>query len=227
MLTVIVPTLDAGSTLEAALAALVPAACDGVVRQVVVVDGGSRDATQAIAEGFGSDLVEAQRGRGPQLAAGASAARHRWLLFLHGDTVLEPGWHEEVAEFVAEAEAADRPRAAAFRFALDDSSSRARLLERFVALRCALLALPFGDQGLLISRAHYEAIGGFRDLPLMEDVDLVRRIGRRSLAMLRSRAVSSAARYRRGYVRRMLRNALCLSLYYLRVPPRLIVRLYG
>lgn len=227
MLTVIVPTFDSEATLAATLTALVPAACEGMVRQVVAVDGGSRDSTLAIAEGFGCDVVSARRGRGPQLAAGARAARADWLLFLHADTVLDPGWYVEARAFI-EGMDAERPCAAAFRFALDDFAPAARRLERIVALRCALLALPFGDQGLLISRRHYEAIGGFRELPLMEDVDLMRRIGRRSLVLLATRAVTSAGRYRQsGYLRRMLRNAVCLSLYYIRVPPRLILRLYG
>ena len=94
--------------------------------------------------------------------------------------------------------------------------------------RCRLLALPYGDQGLLIPRGLYEALGGFRPLPLMEDVDLVRRIGRRRLALLPVAAVTSAARYRRaGYGPRVLRNLACLSLYGLGVPPRVIARLYG
>lgn len=228
MLTVILPTLDSEATLSPALAALVPGVCEGLVAQVVVADGGSEDATLDIAEGYGCDIVGVPRGRGPQLAAGARAARHEWLLFLHSDTVLEPGWHREAEAFMEHATRATAERAAAFRFALDDTGLRARTLERIVALRCALFALPYGDQGLLISRRHYQALGGFRDLALMEDVDLVRRIGRRSLRVLRSRAVTSAERYRRhGYLRRSLRNMLCLALFFLRAPPALIQRLYG
>jgi rSAM/selenodomain-associated transferase 2 len=229
MLTVIIPTLDSETTLGPTLASLIPAACDGVVCQVVVADGGSRDATHRIADELGCDFIAVPRGRGSQLAAGADLARQPWLLFLHADTVLDSGWHSEVAAFIERTETTgDRSLAAAFRFTLDDYGSAARWLERIVALRCALLALPYGDQGLLISRRHYDQLGGFRDLPLMEDVDLVRRIGRRSLVLLRTRAVTSAARYRkRGYISRMARNAGCLALYFLRVSPRVILRLYG
>ena len=103
-----------------------------------------------------------------------------------------------------------------------------RRLERLVAWRCRALALPYGDQGLLISRALYEAAGGFRPLPLMEDVDLVRRLGRRRLAALPVRAVTSAERWRReGWRRRSARNLACLSLWFLGVPPGAIKRLYG
>lgn len=101
-------------------------------------------------------------------------------------------------------------------------------MERLVALRCVLFALPYGDQGLVMPRSLYERLGGFRQMPLMEDVDLVRRIGRSRLAMLRAGAVTSAERYReQGYLRRSLRNLGCLALYFFKVPPRVISRLYG
>ena len=133
-------------------------------------------------------------------AAGSSqpaqaAADGKWLLFLHADTHPASGWDEEVGAFIAVP--ANQGRAACFRFALDDPAIAARLLERLVALRCRLLALPYGDQGLLMHRSLYEALGGFRPLPMMEDVDLVRRLGRRRLAYLRTPAVTSAVRFRR------------------------------
>lgn len=118
--------------------------------------------------------------------------------------------------------------AAAFRFALDDEGVRPRLLEQLVALRCAALRLPYGDQGLLIPKRLYDAVGGYRPLALMEDVDLVRRLGRRRTVMLRARAVTSAVRFRReGYLRRSTRNLLCLTLYALGVPVHVISRIYG
>jgi hypothetical protein len=118
--------------------------------------------------------------------------------------------------------------AAAFSFALDDFGARPRFLEAMVSLRCAVFRFPYGDQGLLIPKRLYDALGGHRPLPVMEDVDLVRRIGRRRLVMMRSRAVTSAVRYKRdGYFARMARNLACLSLYYMRVSPKAIVRIYG
>ncbi len=228
MISVVIPTLNAESGLPQTLAALVPAAADGLVRQVVIADGGSSDATLAIADETGCDIVPAPRGRGTQLAAGAKAAKADWILFLHADTVLDEGWMREVSAFVEKADASGRARAAVFRFRLDDYGFKPWFLERMVALRCALFAMPYGDQGLLVPRRLYDAIGGYSPLPLMEDVDIVRRIGRRRLVFLRSAAVTSPERYRRdGYFRRMARNLGCLTLYTLRVPPRLIVRLYG
>ena len=229
MISVVIPTLNAEGGLAACLTALVPAAVEGLVREVIVVDGGSRDRTLAIIEQSGAELVRAGPGRGEQLSAGAARARSPWLLFLHADTVLEPGWEREVSALIERIDSGSRrPTAAAFRFALDDDGFRPRMIETGVAMRCSLLRLPYGDQGLLIPRQLYQQVGGYSGLPLMEDVDLVRRIGRRRMTVLRSRAVTSAARYQQdGYVRRSARNLSCLALYFLRVPTRIIARLYG
>lgn len=231
MLTVVIPTLNAEHTLPRTLNSLIQASVRGLVRQVIIVDGGSTDGTGEVADAAGATFLEAPRGRGSQLAAGAEAAKCDWLLFLHADTVLSPGWEDEVYKWF---EHVERGRwggtevAAAFRFTLEDFSGKARFLEKMVALRCALLRLPYGDQGLIISKRYYRKLGGFKPVPLMEDVDLVRRIGRRRMVFLRSEAVTSPERYvRDGFFRRACRNIALLSLYYLRVPPRLLARLYG
>jgi rSAM/selenodomain-associated transferase 2 len=229
MISVVIPTLNAERKLAPTLAALVPAVVEGIVQEAIVVDGGSTDETRAIAEAAGTHLIEAPLGRGSQLDAGARASRSDWLLFLHADTVLDPGWAEEAQGFIKRVQTGRRDEAAAaFRFALDDDGAMPRFIERLVAWRCRLFGLPYGDQGLLISRRLYRRLGGFRPLPLMEDVDLVRRLKRRELVMLQSRAVTSGERYRReGYLARSLRNLGCMLLYYLRVPPRVLARIYG
>ena len=118
-------------------------------------------------------------------------------------------------------------RAAVFRFALAANLPAASRLEAMVDWRVRRLGLPYGDQGLLISRPLYDEIGGFRPLVLMEDVDIIRRIGRMRLDVLAPRAVTSASRYRRsGFVLRSCRNLMCLGLYYLGLPPHLIARIY-
>jgi rSAM/selenodomain-associated transferase 2 len=224
---VVIPTLDAEPALAATLSALVPAAVEGLVRQVIVVDGGSTDRTLEIADAAGAEIVKGPRGRGHQLAMGAERARWPWLLFLHADTVLQEGWEREAAAFMMRVDDSRDEAAAAFRFVLDDTGLKPRLLEAAVAARCALFRLPYGDQGLLIPRRLYLGIGGYRPLPLMEDVDLVRRLGRRRIRMLRSAATTGAERYRRdGYAGRVARNLRCLLLFYLRVPPERIARMY-
>lgn len=225
---IIIPTLNAEAGLPATLAALVPAVVTGLLKEVVIVDGGSDDHTLEIAEAAGANIVFAERGRGQQLIAGAEVARGDWLLFLHADTVLEAGWEHEVAAFIGAIERGRRPEtAAAFGFALDDTGFMPRMVEGGVSIRCRALGLPYGDQGLLISRQHYRALGGFSPLALMEDVDIVRRLGRKGVVILRTRAVTSAIRYRQdGYLRRILRNWLCVAMFYLGVPERHIVRVY-
>lgn len=228
MITVVIPTLNAEAGLAASLTALVPAAVEGLVREVIIVDGGSSDRTLTLADQAGATIIASDCGRGRQLAAGARAARMPWLLFLHADTVLEPGWEREAATFIERVETGKRvPAAAAFRFALDDLGLRPRLVEAGVQVRCTTLRLPYGDQGLLLPRHLYHEVGGFRELALMEDVDLVRRLGRRRMIIMRSRAVTSAVRYRRdGYALRSMRNLACLVLFCLKVPMRRIAQIY-
>jgi rSAM/selenodomain-associated transferase 2 len=226
LLSIVIPTLDAAATLPAALAVLGAPGKGALPREIVVVDGGSRDGTPALATAGGARLLAAPRGRGVQLAAGAAASTGAWLLFLHADTCLAAGWESAVMRFLADP--ANRQKAGYFTFRLDDLAPAARRLERRVAWRNLALGLPYGDQGLLVARAFYDELGGFRALPLMEDVDLVRRIGARRLVRLPVAAMTSAARFRRsGYRRRSLRNLCCLGLYFLGVPPRLIARLYA
>ncbi|MGF1649073.1 MAG: TIGR04283 family arsenosugar biosynthesis glycosyltransferase [Hyphomicrobiaceae bacterium] len=230
MITVVIPTLNSDLTLATTLTSLVPGVVAGVVRDVVIVDAGSTDHTLAVADSAGAEIISvAQRGRGPQLRTGAAAARGDWLLFLHSDTALEPGWEAEVAGFIDGIRAGRRDdSAAAFRFALDDSGLAPRVVEAGVSARCSLFGLPYGDQGLLVSRALYDAVGGYPDLPLMEDVEIVRRLGRKRVTMLRSRALTSAARYRRaGYASRVVRNWTCLVLHRIGVPIGTIQRIYG
>jgi rSAM/selenodomain-associated transferase 2 len=229
MISVVIPTLNAEASLPDTLSALIPATVDGLVREVVVVDAASTDATREIADAAGAEVLVTSPNRGAQLAAGAARARHPWLLFLHADTVLDVGWDREAAHFMERVEAGrTKPAAAAFRFALDDEGLAPRCLEGLVGLRCALFRLPYGDQGLLIHRDLYDRVGGYRDIPLMEDLDLVRRLGSRAVKNLRTRAVTSAQRYRSdGYLRRALKNQMCRVLFALRIPASRILQFYG
>jgi rSAM/selenodomain-associated transferase 2 len=230
MLSIVIPTLNAEAGLPACLTALVPAMVDGLLKEVVVVDGGSSDRTLEIADQAGCDVLSvAPPNRGAQLAAGAARARQPWLLFLHADTVLEETWHREVRTFIERVDAGQRPpAAAAFRFALDDLGFKPRLIEAGVALRCTLFRLPYGDQALLVPAQLYRARGGYQPLPLMEDVDFIRRFPRGERIILRTAAVTNAIRYKRdGYLQRSLRNLACLALFAARVPIARIQRLYG
>jgi len=222
---VVIPTLNAGETLGPVMGILSSAQKAQAIGRIIVCDGGSSDGTVEIAEEWGAQIERAKPGRGHQLAAGAVASSARWLLFLHADTRLSDGWENDVREFLTSENSEDH--AAVFSFALDDQSAAARILEWLVKWRCKLAALPYGDQGLLISRRLYSEIGGYRSLPLMEDVDLIRRLGSSRLVYLSTKAQTSAVRYlRNGYIRRSMGNLFCLGMYFLGVAPAIIVRFY-
>jgi hypothetical protein len=223
VISVVIPTLNAEASLADCLAALVPGVVEGLVKEAIVADGGSTDATAAVADAAGATVVQTERGRGSQLRAGCAAARADWLLVLHADTGLDEGWIEAVRAHVER-----RPDAAAyFRLRFDDGSAAARLWAAGVAVRCAVFGLPYGDQGLLIPKALYQAVGGYPDWPLMEDVEMVRRIGRARLRRLPAQAVTSAERYRReGWLRRSLRNGITLARWRLGEDPARLARSY-
>ena len=225
LISVIIPCLNAEKDLKHTLDALASAERAGFTPEIIIADGGSTDATREIAGAAGARVVICPPGRGTQLSAGAKAAKGDWFLFLHADTILDPGWETGVIVFTSNDR--NRERGAVFTFALDDDSRAARRLENIVRWRNRWLGLPYGDQGLLVHKRFYRQLGGHREIPLMEDVDLIRRIGMSRLALFDIRAITSAERYvKSGYVRRVLRNLFCLTLFFLRVSPRLIARIY-
>jgi len=214
---IIIPALNAEASLAATLRSV------GRAEQIIVADGGSHDATAHLARSGGAQVVESAPGRGRQLHTGAKAATQDWFLFIHADTILAPDWRAHVDAHMRGA--ADF--AGVFRFKLDDAAWQARALEALVALRVVVFALPYGDQGLLIHRRLYAALDGFRPLPLMEDVDFVRRIGRRRLKTLPCAAITSAQRWRKdGWLKRSVRNLACLTMFSAGAPIERIARLY-
>lgn len=222
VISVVIPTRNAAATLPQCLAALRTGAVDALVGDIVVADAGSSDATREIAEAAGARVLTVLGGRGPQLAAACAAASQSWLLALHADTVLQPGWKGAAIDHMDL-----RPDCAGwFRLRFDDASMKAELWSGGANLRAGW-GLPYGDQGLLISRALYDEMGGYKPLPLMEDVDLVRRLGRRRLAPVAAEAVCDASQYRtQGWFRRSARNWRLLARYFTGADPGELAQRY-
>jgi len=191
-ISVIIPTLESARHLPRALAPLVDGMAGGLIREVIVSDGGSRDETLDIADAAGCTVISGAPGRAKQLICGVARAKGRWLLVLHPQTVLARGWTEEVQTFFSFSEA--RKRAAVFKLAFDDKSAKGALF--WARLRTQMMKLPHGDQGLLISRFLYDGLSGYRDMQ-HEDIDFARRIGAKRLVFLETEAVTSADGYRR------------------------------
>ena len=190
-LAVVIPALNEAAHLPLLLAQL--AAMPALVAEVLVVDGGSRDRTEAIARLAGARVAGVPGGRGAQLALGAQQTTAPWLLFLHSDTRLPPDWAAAVTLALA-----SPPAGWYFQLQIEGAGLGLGLLQAGVALRSRWLQRPYGDQGLLVRRDVYLAAGGFRPLPLMEDLDLVERLaGQLRLRCLGPALLVAGRRWRR------------------------------
>lgn len=220
-LSVIIPVLNAEAELPAVLGCLMAGLEAGVLRELVVSDGGSVDGSCEMAEAAGAVVVVGAAGRGGQMARGAAAAGGEWLLFLHADTVLSEGWVEAVLAHIG----ADQ-RAGYFRLRFAARGFWPWFVAGWANVRARVFGLPYGDQGLLISRVLYDAVGGFSDIALMEDVAMARALKGR-LCALPVDAVSSAARYQQaGWLRHGARNLWRLVRYFAGVDPAKLRRGY-
>lgn len=220
LISVIIPTLDEQAGIAACLASVRRA--PGV--EVIVADGGSRDATVETARLAGARVIAAARGRARQMNAGAAASQGDILLFLHADTLLPHGWQAEVRRILGLPGTA----AGAFTFRLDRRTAGLRFIELTVAWRCRLAGMPYGDQGLFLRRGDFKAVGGFPDLPIMEDCELVRRLKKRGRIIVSpAPALTSARRWRqRGILATTALNSLVVVAFYLGYPPSRLRRLY-
>ena len=222
MISVIIPTLNEEACLGRCIESIrsAEAGCE-----IIVADGGSSDRTREAAERFpGVRLVQSEEGRGTQMNRGASHAQGDVLLFLHADTLLEEGWHIDIVAALRNEEIIG----GAFTFAIDNPRQKHRIVEAWVSMRCRIFRLPYGDQAIFIRRSAFEKLSGYKNMPLMEDVDLVTRmkkLGR--IAILQKKAVTSGRRWaHKGLVRTAAINQLTMLLYLLGVSPHRLARFY-
>lgn len=192
MLSAIVATHESERTLVRTLAALVPGATAGLLTEVIVADAGSKDATAEVADIAGCRFVSSHAALGARLRAAAMSARTPWLLFLRAGTVPEAAWIAATDRFISAADTAQTPRAAVFRPPAVDDLLRPGLSEVFAILRVAFGGGATPEQGLLISRSHYDTVGGHSDRSDTEAA-LLRKIGRRRIAMLAAGATPPRA----------------------------------
>lgn len=219
-ISVVIPTLNAGDALAPTLGALTPGLKAGLIRELVISDGGSLDETRAVAQAAGAVWIPGTPGRGGQLRRGAEAAGGDWLLFLHADTHLSADWADAALAHL------ESDKAGVFRLAFRAKGLAPWLVAGWANLRTRL-GLPYGDQGLLISRALYDAVGGFPDQPLMEDVAMARAL-KRQITILPATAETSAERYQQdGWLLRGAGNLLTLARYLAGADPQKLARRYS
>ncbi|MCH2096232.1 MAG: TIGR04283 family arsenosugar biosynthesis glycosyltransferase [Rhodobacteraceae bacterium] len=220
-ISVIVPTLNDASELPASLTALIEGVEAGLIGELIISDGGSKDHTRAIADDAGAIWVEGRPSRGAQFQRGAEVSRGDWLLFLHPDTRLEAGWSGPISRALEET--------GAFHFRLTFRASG--VLPSWVAgwanLRSVVFKLPYGDQGLLVHRRDFTAVGGYPDVPVLEDLVIARAL-RDKLREVPIRASSSAHVYtREGWILTGLRRVFLRLRYRLGAKPERLVKAYS
>ncbi|OFV93249.1 MAG: glycosyltransferase [Acidobacteria bacterium RIFCSPLOWO2_02_FULL_61_28] len=219
-ISVIIPALNEAGVIAGALAS----AAAEPDAELIVVDGGSRDATAEIARSHGATVVTAPLGRACQMNAGAHIATGEYLLFLHADTRLAPRYADEVRRILGLPGVA----AGAFELKIDGTGWGLRLVERAANLRSRLLELPLGDQAFFLKAALFRSLGGYSEIPLLEDLELARRLRRRGRIVTASiPALTSARRWESvGPLRATLLNQFFLLAYLAGIPPRQIATWY-
>lgn len=219
-ISVIIPTLNAEGALSDCLMSLMEGLDAGLIRELIVIDGGSDDATLKLADAWGAEIVTGTASRGGQLRRGCARANAEWLLVLHADTVLTAGWTGPVIAHLK------GQRAGWFQLRFDRDGFAARFVAGWANLR-SRFGLPYGDQGLLLPRALYQSVGGYPDQPLMEDVALARAL-QGQLSPIDAHAITSADKYAKsGWLRRGGRNIWTLLRYFMGAAPAELARSYA
>ena len=219
-ISIIIPTLNEGSNIDRCLRSL--RADPGIEK--IVVDGRSHDRTAEIARSLGAKVLAMTPGRARQMNAGVENAQGEFLLFLHADTVLPAAFPFWIRNTLAQPKVA----AGAFSFRLDASSPGLRVIEWVANWRSRFLQMPYGDQGLFLRSSLFREVGGFRDMPIMEDFEFIRRLRRRGhIRTVPLPAITSARRWKAlGLWRTTLLNQAIVLAYWGGIPPARLARWY-
>ena len=219
-LSIIIPTLNEADTIERTLSQLK----EINNLEVIVVDGGSNDKTADLARLQGANVIKTQPGKANQMNSGAAAATGEVLIFLHADTRMPAGFNHQIVAALAKKGVV----AGAFRLAIDSPAAGIRFIERATHLRSRFFQLPYGDQALFMNKAVFETIGGFADLPIMEDFILVCHLRRKGKIIILPTAVTTSPRRWQhfGILKTWLVNQMIIIAYYLGISPEQLARWY-
>jgi len=218
-ITVIIPTFNSCKNINKTLSNV-----NKYFKNIIIIDGRSTDNTRKIAKKYNSKIYLSNANRGKQLHIGAKKCNTDWFLFLHADTLLESTSYEEVKIFINKN---IKNKAAYFKLKFNEKNKYALFIENLVYLRNIIFRLPYGDQGLLISKSLYNKIGGFKPMPIMEDIYIIRKIGYKNLYLMNSNIITDAHKYKeQGWIKRPLLNLSCLLLYFIGYDLNKIYKIY-
>jgi len=207
--TLVIPTYNAQKTINTTLNNV-----SKKFQNIIIVDGYSKDLTKNICKKYNTQFFTSKTNRGMQLKLGGEKAGTNWIFFLHADSILQNSAIDKIAEFISIDK--NNYKAAAFKLKFNQKNIYASCLSKIVFFRSKYFKLPYGDQGLIISKTFYNKIGGFKPLPIMEDVEIVKNIGFKNIQILDSYIITDSIRYKnQGWLIRPLINLYCLSLYFL------------
>ena len=207
--TVVIPTYNSEKTIENTLNSI----CK-YFNKIIIVDADSCDLTIQMSKKYNIKIIKSLKGRGPQLVLGAENAHTDWIFFLHSDSTINKNNLIDINKFITNT--LNNNKAASFKIKFNTNNIWSNLLSKLVNIRSKYLKLPYGDQGLLISRSFYKNIGGYKNIPIMEDVEIIRTIGFRNIKILNSYIITDAERFENQvWIYRSMINLFCLTLYFL------------